>query len=309
MICRTESGSVRSAHEAGDHAWVDEQDGSIYSLRKTDPKLHTTAAEVNSPFIQVVYQGDNAYAIWRIGSNVICKVTAPLPCSTPESDTLAFVQRQCPSFETPKVIYYNWYDDRSFLFHSRLPGRTLDSAWATLSEEKRDEYADAVADIIEEMAEWKGSEIGQVNGGQFPSNWLLMTGLLGYTILGKDLSMNLKSTCRGVGMDCSDLVFQHEALAPLNIIVEEEPEPGTVSLKEEPKRVKVGLINFEAASYLPRDWIRTQCAVSGGLDLWNLNPPDCAAWRKKLGRVLASRGFNNLTDGFLEWHQRIATRE
>ncbi|MCJ1328497.1 hypothetical protein MMC10_005174 [Thelotrema lepadinum] len=288
LIRRTESESACSAaYGAGDYAWIDEQDGSTYSLQKTDPRLHKTA-EINSSFVRVVYQACYTSAVWSIGSSMMCKVKAPLPCQTLESDTLAFIQRQCPSFKTPKVICHSWYDDRSFLFLRRIHGRTLNVAWATLSEEKRDEYANAVADIIEEMAKWKGSKIGGFDGGLFPSGYLLKYGLGGLTLSREILSEDLEQTCAAVGMDCSDLVFQHGDIGPTNIIVEEEPELGTVSL-----------IDFEGSCYYPRDWIRTQCAVSGALDLTDFDPP--WAWRLKLGRVLKSRGFSELSDGWLKW--------
>ena len=45
--------------------------------------------------------------------------------ATPEAVTLDFVQKQNPSFRTPKVLFYTCDDSRSYLFLQRLPGRTL----------------------------------------------------------------------------------------------------------------------------------------------------------------------------------------
>ena len=280
LIRRTERGSP--GHRAGDTTWIDEEDGSSYSLQETDPALHSAEA-ANSPYISLVEETPAVSGIWIIGSNVICKARYIHQGATPESDTLAFVQRQRPSFETPKVISHNFYNDRSYLFLGRLPGRTLDAAWPTLSTEWRDRYVTLAVKMIEEMAEWKGTKIGGFDGRPVPE-WYLHKPGHGQRELD---SAALEQTCASVGMDCSDLVFQHCDFGPTNLIVEKEPRLGSV-----------GVIDWEAAGYFPRDWVRTNCHVKSGMDLTCWEPS--YRWRAELGRVLGSHGFKELAQVWMD---------
>ena len=275
-------------HEFHNTIWIDEEDGSSYSLQETNPALYSTEA-VNSPYIPFIHEAGDASAVWAIGSNTICKIKYIEHGATAESDTLTFVQSQRPSFETPKIIKQTYYDDRSYLFLQRIPGRTLDAVWPTLTTEWRHRYVAEVVRIIKEMAEWKGSKIGGFDGRAVPQ-WYLLKRNLG-DLDPADLDpAELERTCLSVGMDCTDLVFQHCDLGPTNIIVEQNPQLGYV-----------GLIDFETAGYFPRDWIRTKCLVCSRMDLTCWEPS--YRWRVDLEKVLKIHGFRELGQAWMDWFQ------
>ncbi|KAI1465096.1 uncharacterized protein F4812DRAFT_131461 [Daldinia caldariorum] len=60
------------------------------------------------------------------------------------------------------------------------------------------------------------------------------------------------SSKNNLGMDCSTFVFSHNDLSPTNIIVDQKGV--------------IGIIDWELAEYVPREWIRTKFGVSWGLD-------------------------------------------
>ncbi|KAF1959008.1 hypothetical protein CC80DRAFT_24230 [Byssothecium circinans] len=112
--------------------WIDDDDSSSYTLTGAPIPLPSTTSP-DSPYITLVHEAGDASAVWSIGNSAFCKVRYIEEGVTPESTTLDFVQNQRPSFKTPKVIHHAFGNDRSYLFLRRLPGRTLDAAWPTLS--------------------------------------------------------------------------------------------------------------------------------------------------------------------------------
>lgn len=59
---------------------------------------------------------------------------------------------------------------------------------------------------------------------------------------------------RALGMECSPLVFYHCDLGPGNIIIDPEDD-------------SIGIIDWETAGYVPKDWIRTKFCLSSGINL------------------------------------------
>jgi hypothetical protein len=104
-------------------------------------------------------------------------------------------------------------------------------------------------DVCQEMAEWKGNQIGGVDKQLVPE-YFLVSGP------DSDNFSTVPAGCKAIGMDCTDLVFYHADLGPANIIVEGEPRHG-----------KVGIIDFEISSNFPRGWVRTKFRLSSGMDL------------------------------------------
>ena len=91
-------------------------------------------------------------------------------------------------------------------------------------------------------------------------------------------------------MDCSDLVFCHADLGPTNIIVEDEPQTG-----------KIGVIDFEIAGYLPRDWVRTKFRISSGMNLTPLASDDQTWLRSKVQKLLGEEGFKDFSKAYMSW--------
>ncbi|OAG04876.1 uncharacterized protein CC84DRAFT_1196889 [Paraphaeosphaeria sporulosa] len=263
--------------------WNDSDDNSSYELKQAPNLYDWTAMELDSPYITLIHEAGDASAVWSIGNNAFCKVKYIERGVTPESVTLNFVQEQRPSFRTPKVLHYFVDKDRSYLFLERLPGRTLAEAWPSLSMEWRRSYVSAVVRICKEMAEWEGKMLSGVDGQGIPEYYLQPRGVDDFT--------SLQETCATIGMDCSTFFFYHADLGPCNIIVEDEPERGTI-----------GIIDFEIAGYFPRGWIRTKFRISSGMNL----PPsskqeDPLWWRRQVQMELGVDGFEDFTEEWQAW--------
>ncbi|KAI1336712.1 hypothetical protein F5Y15DRAFT_393828 [Xylariaceae sp. FL0016] len=267
-----------------DHAnWTDDRDHSSYHLSKRPSQVLASTTPPNTPYIQLVHEAGDASAVWSIGSNVLCKARYIEEGVTPESATLGFVQSKHPSFKTPKVLFHAFCHDRSFLFMQRLPGRTLDSAWPSLSEHWKHYYVSAIADACQEMAEWAGDQVGGVNK-QLISEFFLVTPP------GGDDFSSVSAGCKAIGMDCTNVMFYHADLGPSNIIVEDEPRHGTF-----------GIIDFEISGYFPRGWIRTKFRLSSGMDL-SASASECPSWwRSEMQKTLGIRGFEDYSQAWMEW--------
>ncbi|KAH7202538.1 hypothetical protein BKA60DRAFT_581489 [Fusarium oxysporum] len=70
-------------------------------------------------------------------------------------------------------------------------------------------------------------------------------------------------------MNCSEFLFYHCGLCPENIIV--NTTDGSL-----------GLIDWETASFVPREWIRTKFRVPGGSDLPSHDHDSRGTWRREV---------------------------
>jgi Choline/ethanolamine kinase len=263
--------------------WNDHSDNSSYVVSEAALPLPPVTTSLDSTYIKLVHEAGDLSAVWSIGGDAFCKVRYIEKGVTLESETLDFVQRQNPSFQTPKVLYHVLEDDKSYLFLRRLPGRILDSAWPTLNEFWRRHYVDAVLKICQEMATWKGDRIGGVDQRNIPEYYLV-------TPVGSDNFSSLQTGCKAMGMDCLDIVFYHADLSPNNIIVEDQPKSGTI-----------GLIDFEISGYVPRGWIRTKFRVSDAMNLSKSVTDDHTWWRREVQKALGEHGFQDYSQAWNEW--------
>jgi len=272
----------RSSTQCDQANWNDNRDYSSYHLSKR-PSQVPSLTLLDTPYIQLVHGVGDSSAVWSIGSNVLCKARYLEEGVTPESVILDFVQRKQPSFETPKVLFHAFSHDRSFLFIQRLPGRTLDSAWPSLSESWKRHYVSSIVDACQEMAEWKGDQIGGVDKQFVPKFFLV-------TPSGSDNFDSVPAGCKAIGMNCADIVFYHADLGPNNIIVEDEPRHG-----------KFGIIDFEISGYFPRGWVRTKFRLSSGMD-FSASASDCPTWwRSEIQKALEIRGFEDYSQAWMKW--------
>jgi hypothetical protein len=183
---------------------------------------------------------------------------------------LDHLHHKCPlgklSFAVPSVIHHMRSQDRYFIIQSRIPGTTLSEAWPSMDESTEECYVSRIAGICKELAAWTGNGIHGVDRQNLSD--LYVTPLHGV----EDMSpQNLLSNCAHLKMDCSLFVFYHCDLGPGNIIV----DPGQRSL---------GVVGWEMAGFLPREWIRTKFCVSGGLDLPGNDDESRQEWRRWLRR-------------------------
>lgn len=89
----------------------DDGDNSSYTLIEAPTPLPPTTTPPNSPYIKLVYEAGDAFAIQSIGNNALYKVRYIEEGVTPELVTLDFVRDQQPSFKTPKVLHYAFSND------------------------------------------------------------------------------------------------------------------------------------------------------------------------------------------------------
>jgi hypothetical protein len=130
------------------------------------------------------------------------------------------------------------------------------------------------------MAQWEVRNLGGIYNQNVLEYYLQSRGIEGFS--------SLKSSSEEIGMDCSDLVFYHADMRPTNIIVEDEPKTGAL-----------GVIDFEIAGYLPRDWVRTKFRVSSGM---NLSDSDDPTWlRSEIQKLLENEGFRDFASEYMSW--------
>lgn len=290
-------------------SWIDQTDRLVYTLSRTKvraqprrirregypdttpaltfiPESNPRRARSMMPMLHSLIDGDDG-VIWAVGNDAFLKISLAVKGITPEHETLQWINSKDPrpSFYTPKVIYFmRGYDDRkesptyrklyNFVFLTRVPGRTLDVAWPSLSQKDKDMYVDVVAEKISEMARWKGTRIGGIRAGEGVMENLLMPRD------GDGDYSKVADTCRALGMDWERTVFYHCDLNPTNIMVEMKPSK------------KIGIIDFEAAGFVPCEWVRTRFAASK-LMSWGMDTEDGRKWQKHVHRRLGELGFTH----------------
>ncbi|KAJ5165142.1 uncharacterized protein N7500_006972 [Penicillium coprophilum] len=265
--------------------WYDQGAYSSYTLSDApNPSPPFVPLPADHPTIVLVYDAGDSSAVWSLGNSAFCKVKLRVKDTTREATTLEFVQKQKPTFEIPRILHTAEYNDRSYLFLSRVPGRTLSDAWPTLDDHWKHHYVNSVVKICQSLEGWKGDMLGGVDGKYIPEQYLVK--------YGADYNYQpeiLQQACELMGMDCSEFVFYHSDLGPGNIIVEDVPETGSV-----------GIIDWEAAGYFPRGWIRTKFRISSGLDLPS-SVTDVHWWRWEVQKSLGEHGFEDYSKKWQSW--------
>lgn len=266
--------------------WYDKDDDLSYTLTNAPvPRPVTVPLPANDPTIKLVYDAGDSSAVWSVGKSAFCKVKMSVAGATSEAATLDFVHGLRPDFDIPKVFNQTKDNGRSYLFLSRVRGRTLADAWSTLDGKWRDHYMNAVVRICKFLASREGDKLCGVDGRNVLEPWLIK-----YGVEKKYSPHNLQQGCEAMGMDCSKFVFYHADLGPGNIIVEDIPTVGSV-----------GIIDWEVAGFFPRGWVRTKFRISSGLNL-----PDSATdipqeWRSGVQKLLGDQGFEDYTSQFVSW--------
>lgn len=200
--------------------------------------------------------------------------------ATREHTTLRFIQAKRPSsFEVLEVIYQKEYNGHYYLIVSRLDGDIVARAWSSIDDQTRDHYVDQVVNICKELAAWKGASICGVDGQHISDEFL------GRGVLPHLNPSAVLENCKDLGMDCSAFVFYHCDMGPENVIVN---RPNGL----------LGVIDWEAAGYVPKEWIRTKFRV-GNLDLPDYEPK--YDWRKRIQLKLGEEGFCDVAGRWISW--------
>lgn len=275
----------RSSGYSDTCTWYDQNDDLSYTLTDAPTSPPPTSPFTNDPKLKLVYDAGDSSAVWSIGNSAFCKVKLCEAGITPEAATLAFVHTQRPEFEIPKVLHETEHNNRSYLFLSRVQGRTLGDAWSTLDEKWRHHYMNAIVDVCKFLRRLECDTLCGVDGKNALEPLLVKYGAEDDYSPG-----NLQQGCEAMGMDCSKFVFYHNDLGPGNIIVEDIPKTGAV-----------GLIDWELSGYFPRGWIRTKFRISRGLDLPDAATDNPREWRAGVQELLGEHGFENWTPQWVSW--------
>ncbi|KAK4220620.1 kinase-like domain-containing protein [Podospora fimiseda] len=262
-------------------SWSDGRGAFFVLSNAPSPLPQFEAHSADSTELPRVYAAGDQSAVWRAGEAFIKAQNLTHPKRTREHTTLEFLQsKELFDFKIPHVLYHGEWDGRYYMIVSRVPGQTLTEAWPTMDEELRQYYVHRVADLCAKMAEWKGEAICGVDGGQLTELYLSK---------GKGVDPEiLKENCVGMGMDVSCLVFYHCDLGPGNILVEPDNNRG------------IGIIDWETAGYVPREWVRTKFHLSSGMDFPDVEDMQKKSdWRRLVSRRLAEMGITEAIKGWV----------
>lgn len=272
--------SRQSAPPRDQPSWIDSNGGFFVLSEAPSPLPPCRPHSEDSTTLPLVYSAGDQSAVWRVGEAFLKVRDRRYPNVTHEHVTLEYLHKKKPlSFEIPDVIYHGEWIGRYYLVLSRVPGQTLTTAWPSMDQELRQYYVDRVAQACAEMADWKGSAVCGVDGRELMEFYLTSSDTMDPEELGKN--------CVKMGMDVSTLVFYHCDLGPGNVIVDLETRG-------------MGIIDWEIAGYVPREWVRTKFHLSSGMDFPDVEDADAKVdWRRSVGRKLATMGFTEVISGWL----------
>ncbi|CAG9951548.1 unnamed protein product [Clonostachys rosea f. rosea IK726] len=227
-------------------------------------------------FPQLVHSCANVSAVWVFG-NVVLKIKRfqNRKGGTRENVTLDWLANQNLKFAIPRALHYSEDEDRSYLFSTRLPGITLNSAWPLMNADYRQYYVQQVAEICTQLSSHSSTRIGGVDNSQLCDSWL----------------------------EPFTYDFRPEALL--------ENSPGNILVDPREKKI-MGIIDWEMAGFVPREWISTKFAVGWGLDLEVGDVSGIAEedWRKRVHQELKRTGFPDVSDTWKEWfNERYASQQ
>ncbi|KAI3552336.1 hypothetical protein CSPX01_00085 [Colletotrichum filicis] len=263
--------------------WWSDGCGSFYSISELagTPPPSRPLSTLSSNFVRLIYEAGDSSAVWAIGDAFLKIKSFDHPETTREHVTLAAVHAMRRSFTIPNVLFHDEWAGRRYLVLSKIPGCTLADAWKTMDEATKCQYVDRVVDVCNELGKLRNDCIGGIDGNQ------LLEPLLVKRDAVVDFSHdNLLKACEALGMDCSNFVFYHCDLGPGNLIIDSDGS--------------LGVIDWEMAGFVPKDWIRTRFCISGGLDLPGTGD-ERVDWRRRMQRRLSTEGYPEIADEWMSW--------
>ncbi|KND86903.1 hypothetical protein TOPH_08474 [Tolypocladium ophioglossoides CBS 100239] len=264
-------------------SWSD-GNGSFYTMSEAPTPPPPSRPLSATTHIKKVYDAGDASAVWDLG-DAFCKAKNLDPETTREHTTLAYLRsKPCLSFTIPHVYYHAEYDGRYYIILSRVAGETLGKVWPSMNDDTKQHYVYRVANICRELSAWQSSKISGADGGYLSDQFLTPRSQERLDFRPESLVAN----CKAAGMDCTTYFFYHCDLGPGNILLD-------VS-----KRT-VGIIDWETAGFVPREWIRTKFHISSGMDLDMPGDDGRIEWRVAVRRQLAKEGFPEVADEWYSW--------
>ena len=258
--------------------WSDGK-GSFYFISKAPYPLPPSRPLPSTTHIQMVYDAGGNVSSLEHRRRLLQGQDPGSGYNTREHVTLNYLHNKRPlSFAIPDVYYHAEFDGRYYILLSRLTGQTLIEAWTNMDDAMKQHYVSRVVKICKELAVWQADCISGVDGQHLSDEFLTRKGLP------KDFSpRNLLINCKDLGMDCSSFIFYHCDLGPGNIIVN-------------PKEGSIGIIDWETAGFVPKEWIRSKFRISSGMDLLGCDQESRVDWRRRVQRKLEKEGFPDIVE-------------
>lgn len=257
-----------------------------------DPKLIHIVEGGNVP---AKAGGDDGIAelgtkcVYLIG-DVFIKIHHTIHCdSTDEHVTLKKLRELLPdskrTFALPTVLYHARYDNRYFLITSMLPGQTAERLWWGFKDAVKDRYAALIAKACVEVATLTSSKLATGINGTTAEN-----GRFRQSLTRKDIP-NVLANCRALNLDVEPpFRFFHEDLGPTNVVIDTQEG-------------KIGIIDWQAAEYVPREWIGINFARALAMVQ---DPPIPDTYRsndyaQRVWKALQRYGFSDDGSAWLSW--------
>lgn len=120
----------------------------------------------NSSLDNMVHQAGTSAGVWLLGNDTFCKVKGWTEGLEAESDTIKFVKTHCSGIPVPEVVF-SWVDRdwfRSFTLIKRVPGKTLDQSWPSLSSTQRSEITQKIVEYCTKLARVTSSHYQTATG-------------------------------------------------------------------------------------------------------------------------------------------------
>ncbi|ORY60132.1 uncharacterized protein BCR38DRAFT_444072 [Pseudomassariella vexata] len=225
--------------------------------------------------------------VYYIGDAFI-KMHHTIHCdSTDEHVAINELRQRLPNrtFALPTVLYQARYDDRYFLVTSKVPGETAERLWWSLDDAVKNHYAELIAQACIEVATLTSNDLGTGIDGSAAEN-----GRFRKSLTRKDMS-DMHANCRMLNLDVeSSFCLFHEDLGPTNVIIN-------------PQSRAIGIIDWQAADYVPREWIGI--AFARALAMVQ-DPPfpegyESNDYAKRVWEALQRRGFGDDGSAWLSW--------
>lgn len=105
-----------------------------------------------------LFYGASKSDVWSIGSDVILK-ERPDEGPKTEVTTLKYFETAVPEIPAPRAVR-DWVDSdgRYFVLTGRIPGKTLEQTWPSLSESLKTAIADQVVEVREQLQSHKSAQ-------------------------------------------------------------------------------------------------------------------------------------------------------
>ncbi len=149
---------------------------AFYTLSELDHAKHQTRPLSPTSLVQLVHDAGDSYAMWRFGEAFLKVQVLSTPSRTPEHVTLNYLHDPAngpaPTFPTPRVLYHKEYNNRYYLFTSRVPGDSLEKAWPSMDKATKQACVGQVVKICKELAQRKHNEICSIDRGCLSEDWI-----------------------------------------------------------------------------------------------------------------------------------------